>query len=75
MDKQSVNGAAGGKGCSKLGRYKGLRERELIGRRGPVAISELELAADHIRETLDLDRFWARRPSSLHPMRCYQTAA
>lgn len=28
--------------CGKLGRYKGLRERELIGRRGPVAISEPE---------------------------------
>jgi hypothetical protein len=35
----------------------------------------LQLAADHISETLDLDRFWARRPLSLHPMRCYQTAA
>lgn len=35
----------------------------------------LQLAADHISETLDLDRFWTRRPSSLHPMRCYQTAA
>lgn len=28
--------------CGKLGCYKGLRERELIGRRGPVAISEPE---------------------------------
>lgn len=35
----------------------------------------LQLAADHISETLDLDRFWTRRPLSLHPMRCYQTAA
>lgn len=35
----------------------------------------LQLAADHISETLDLDRFWTRRPSSLRPMRCYQTAA
>ena len=28
--------------CGKLGRYQGLRERELIGRRGPVPISEPE---------------------------------
>ena len=35
----------------------------------------LQLAADHISETLDLDRFWSRRPSSLHTMRCYQSAA
>lgn len=28
--------------CGKLGLYKGLRERELIGRRGPVAIREPE---------------------------------
>jgi hypothetical protein len=35
----------------------------------------LQLAADHISETLDLDRFWTRRPLSLHPMRCYHTAA
>lgn len=35
----------------------------------------LQLAADHISETLDLDRFWNRRPLSLQPMRCYHTAA
>jgi hypothetical protein len=28
--------------CGQLGRYKGLRERELMGRRGPVAINEPE---------------------------------
>ena len=28
--------------CGKLGRYQGLRERELIGRRGPTTISEPE---------------------------------
>jgi hypothetical protein len=28
--------------CGKLGRYKGTREREVIGRRGPVAIQEPE---------------------------------
>ena len=28
--------------CGKLGRYRGQRERELIGRRGPVTISEPE---------------------------------
>jgi hypothetical protein len=35
----------------------------------------LQLAADHISETLDLDRFWNCRPLRLHAMRCYQTAA
>jgi hypothetical protein len=35
----------------------------------------LQLAADHISETLDLDRFWIRRPARLHSMRCCQTAA
>jgi hypothetical protein len=35
----------------------------------------LQLAADHISETLDLDHFWIRRPSRLQPMRCYHTAA
>lgn len=28
--------------CGKLGRYRGQRERELIGRRGPVVIAEPE---------------------------------
>jgi len=28
--------------CDKLGRYRGKRERELIGRRGPVTIAEPE---------------------------------
>ena len=35
----------------------------------------LQLAADHLSETRDLDRFWTRRPSQLHPMRCYHAAA
>jgi hypothetical protein len=29
-------------GCDRLGRYRGQREREVIGRRGPVAITEPE---------------------------------
>jgi hypothetical protein len=28
--------------CGKLGRYRGRRERELVGRRGPVVIAEAE---------------------------------
>jgi hypothetical protein len=28
--------------CGKLGRYQGQRERELIGRRGPITVSEPE---------------------------------
>jgi hypothetical protein len=28
--------------CGKLGRYRGQRERELVGRRGPITISEPE---------------------------------
>ena len=35
----------------------------------------LQLAADHLSETRDLDRFWTQRPSRLHPMRCYHAAA
>lgn len=35
----------------------------------------LQLVADHLSETSDLDRFWTNRPSRLRPMRCYQTAA
>lgn len=35
----------------------------------------LQLAADHLTETPDLDRFWNRRPSRLQPMRCYQNVA
>jgi len=35
----------------------------------------LQLAADHLSETRDLDRFWTHRPSRLHPMRCYHAAA
>jgi hypothetical protein len=35
----------------------------------------LQLVADHLSETPDLDRFWTRRPNRLHPWRCYQTAA
>jgi hypothetical protein len=35
----------------------------------------LQLAADHLSETNDLDRFWAGRHRNLEPMRCYRTAA
>jgi hypothetical protein len=35
----------------------------------------LQLVADHLSETPELDHFWNRRPSRLHPRRCYQTAA
>jgi len=35
----------------------------------------LQLAADHLSETRDLDRFWKRRPNRLHPMRSYHAAA
>jgi len=35
----------------------------------------LQLAADHISETTNFDRFWARRPSRLRATRCYQPAA
>lgn len=34
----------------------------------------LQLTADHISETSDLESFWNRRPQRLHPTRCYQTA-
>ncbi len=29
-------------GCGKLGRYRGHRQRELVGRRGPISIAEVE---------------------------------
>lgn len=35
----------------------------------------LQLVADHISETSDLERYWTRRPNRLKPWRCYQTAA
>jgi len=35
----------------------------------------LQLSADHISETNDLERFWANRHRNLEPMRCYRTAA
>jgi hypothetical protein len=35
----------------------------------------LQLAADHLSETTELDRFWTRRRHSLQPMRSYQAAA
>ena len=35
----------------------------------------LQLAADHISETNDLDRYWNRRHRRLESMRCYRTAA
>lgn len=34
----------------------------------------LQLVADHLSETTDLDRFWKQRPSQLKATRCYQTA-
>jgi len=35
----------------------------------------LQLTADHLSETNDLDRFWAERHQELDSMRCYRTAA
>ncbi len=35
----------------------------------------LQLAADHLSETPDRERFWKQRPSRLQSTRCYQTAA
>lgn len=35
----------------------------------------LQLAADHLSETTDLDRFWAHRRHRLQPMRAYQAAS
>lgn len=35
----------------------------------------LQLAADHISETQELQRFWKRRPQRLQPRRYYQAAA
>lgn len=35
----------------------------------------LQLAADHLGETDDFDRFWQRRTQSLAQCRCYQSAA
>jgi hypothetical protein len=35
----------------------------------------LQLAADHLSETTDLERFWTNRRTRLQPMRCYQTAS
>jgi len=35
----------------------------------------LNLVADHISETDQLDRFWKRRPKTLSTNRCYQSAA
>jgi len=35
----------------------------------------LQLAADHISETTNFDRFWARRPSRLRATRCHHAAA
>lgn len=35
----------------------------------------LQLTADHLSETSDLDRFWTNRRKRLPSMRCYQTAA
>jgi hypothetical protein len=37
--------------CDKLGRYLGQRERELIGRRGPVTISEPEYFCPSCRKS------------------------
>jgi hypothetical protein len=35
----------------------------------------LQLVADHLSETLDLDHYWRRRPNTLPTTRRYQTAA
>jgi hypothetical protein len=35
----------------------------------------LQLVADHLSETTDLDRFWKQRPQTLATTRSYQTAA
>ena len=35
----------------------------------------LQLAADHLGQTDDFDRFWHRRTQRLHTCRCYQSAA
>ena len=35
----------------------------------------LQLAADHLSETADLDRFWKQRQKRLQSMRCHHTAA
>ena len=35
----------------------------------------LQLAADHLSQTPELDRFWSRRRHCLQPMRSYQAAA
>lgn len=35
----------------------------------------LQLVADHLSETQDLDRFWKQRPNRIPSTRCYQTAA
>ena len=35
----------------------------------------LQLAADHLSETTDLDRFWKQRRKRLQSMRCYHTTA
>lgn len=35
----------------------------------------LQLAADYLTETGELERFWKRRPRRLQPMRCYHAAA
>jgi hypothetical protein len=37
--------------CGKLGRYRGQRERELVGRRGPVVIAEPEYYCACCRES------------------------
>lgn len=34
----------------------------------------LQLTADHISQTNQLEQFWTGRPQHLQPMRCYQTA-
>jgi hypothetical protein len=44
--------------CGKLGRYRGQRERELIGRRGPVTISEPEYFCPCCRKSSPFSKTW-----------------
>lgn len=37
-------------GCGELGQYKGRRKRELVGRRGPVTINEVEYSCPCCRK-------------------------
>lgn len=51
--------------CGKLGRYKDLRERELIGRRGPLSIGEPEYYCPSCRRAFFPDDRSDRRGGGL----------